>query len=195
MWRRENILLPAGFKPWTVQPVPNRYTSYLIAAPKLTQWIYVNTNKIGLALFWAMTQRVVVTPYWSFGTTYQYYLQHHYTLHNNPEMRSSHLLPWRTTPNKVGLPAGKCACVCVCVWWIYTGRKHWALQAERSFSALTYHRSTKHEVAISHSWPRCALLDSARLGMHNSRVHGRLWINVRSPHSLSDVVGSNRWSV
>jgi hypothetical protein len=57
------------------------------------------------ALFWAITQRVVVIPYRSLGTTYRSYLKsgpigcpemsvrnYHYSLRNNPEECSSHLL-------------------------------------------------------------------------------------------------------
>jgi len=75
-----------------VQPVPSRYTGYLIAASQLIQESYVNTNKIGLTLFWAMTQHVVVIPYRRFGTAYQFHLQYYYTVRNNPEERISHLL-------------------------------------------------------------------------------------------------------
>jgi len=103
-----------------VQPVPSRYTGHLIAASQLIQGNYGNTNKIGLALFWAMTQRVEVIPYRRFGTAYRSHLQYHYTVHNNPEQRSSHLLPRRKPDIKLGLLAGKSVCVCVCVCGEFT---------------------------------------------------------------------------
>jgi len=90
-------------------------TGYLITASQLIQGSYVNTNKIGLTLFWAMTQRVVVIPYRRFGIAYQSHLQYHCTVRNKPEERISHLLPRRKTDIKLGLPAGKSVCVlCVC---------------------------------------------------------------------------------
>ena len=96
------------------------------AASQLIQESYGNTNKIGLALFWSMTQRLVVISYRRFGTTYQSYL--YYTLCNNQEEGSSYLLQRRKPDIKLSLPAGKrerereresvcvCVCVCVCVW-------------------------------------------------------------------------------
>jgi hypothetical protein len=62
-----------------------------------TERMHYNANRIGkmlrTAIFWVITQRVVVIYYRRFGTTYRYHLRcYHYSLRGNPEERSSHLL-------------------------------------------------------------------------------------------------------
>jgi len=52
---------------------------------------------VKIALFWVITQRVAVTPYRRFRTASPSHpttsvRNYHYSLRNNPEERSSHLL-------------------------------------------------------------------------------------------------------
>ena len=61
---------------------------------------------MGCALFWGVTQRLAVIPYWCFGTTHRFHLQgnetqgcpetsvsnDHQALRNNLEERRSHVL-------------------------------------------------------------------------------------------------------
>jgi hypothetical protein len=54
--------------------------------PNLHDLCALNPLFVRTALFWVIMQRVVVISYRCFGTTY------HYSLHNNPEEQSSHLL-------------------------------------------------------------------------------------------------------
>jgi hypothetical protein len=69
---------------------------------------YVEINSLRTALFWVITQQVVIIPYRRFGTTIGPIYKgqdmeliccsetsvrnYHYSLRNNPEERSSHLL-------------------------------------------------------------------------------------------------------
>jgi len=65
-------------------------------------------------LFWDITQGVVVIPYRCFGTTYWSHLQqsrttvrnYHYSLRNNAEEHSSHLLRGGTLKSRSGVVLG-----------------------------------------------------------------------------------------
>jgi len=108
------------------------YDSKAVPEP---QWLHTHHSSLHCrtrrwvmkpALFWVITQRIAVIPYWSFGTTYQSYLQgsriffgflkmvpisclkmlvinYHYSLSNNTEECSCHLLCGRSPKSRVGV--------------------------------------------------------------------------------------------
>jgi len=104
----------------TRNPIYNAVWSGYMNTPFETSVVALFSTDVGLrtALFWAVTQRVVVIPYRRCGTTYRSRLSTvknqrfltldegtdsfpetsvrncHYALRNSPEERSSHLRGW-----------------------------------------------------------------------------------------------------
>jgi hypothetical protein len=114
-------------------------------------WMSQSNYFFRTALFWVVTQEVVVIPYQRFGTTYQSHLKglkdgigcpetsvrnYHYSLHNNPDKRNSHI-PRGGSRNSF-------------VFFCYAGNDNSVMQHPDpgTFSHLTYKHNNTGSVRI-----------------------------------------------